>query len=70
MTTVPIHLLLGVYQSDLVDSITQHCSNLGYNLNSLSNTINRLQYADDTTLIGDGTALCQRLLDLTESWLS
>ena len=65
-TTVPIHLLLVVYQSDLVDSITHRCSNLGYNLNSLSNTINHLQYADDTTLIGDGPASCQRLLDLTD----
>ena len=52
-----------------MDSITPHCSNLRYNLSSSSNTINRLQYADDTTLIGDGTASCQRLLDLTESWL-
>ena len=82
-TTAPIHLQLGVYQGDplsvaifntvmntLVDSITQHCSYLGYKLNSVSSAINLLQYADDTTLIGDGPASCQRLLDLTESWLS
>ena len=81
--TVPIHLQLRVYQGDplsvvmfntvmntLVDSITQRCSNLRYNLSSFSSAITLLQYADDTTLIGDGPASCQRLLDLTESWLS
>jgi len=81
--TVPIHLQLRVYQGDplsvvmfntvmntLVDSITQRCSNLRYNLSSFSSAITLLQYADDTTLIGDGPASCQRLLDLTGSWLS
>ena len=82
-TTNPIHLQLGVYQGDplsfiifntvmntLVDSITQRCSHLGYSLNSTSSKVNLLQYADDTSLIGDGPASCQHLLGVTESWLS
>ena len=82
-TTAPIHLQLGVYQGDplsviifntvmntLVDSITQRCAHLGYSLNSVSGRINLLQYADDTSLIGDGPSSCQHLLSLTELWLS
>ena len=82
-TTVPIHLQLGVYQGDplsviifntvmntLVDSITQCCSQLGYSLTSVRSRINLLQYADDTSLIGDGPSSCQHLLHLTESWLA
>ena len=82
-TTVPIRLQLGAYQGDplsvvifntvmntLVYSITLCCSKPGYNLSSFSSAINLLQYADDTTPIGDGPASCQRLLDVTESWLS
>ena len=82
-TTAPIQLQLGVYQGDplsviifntvmntLVDSITQRCTHLGYSLNSVSGRINLLQYADDTSLIGDGPSSCQHLLSLTESWLS
>ena len=75
-----IHLQLGVYQGDplsaiifntvmntLVDSITQRYSQLGYSLNSIHSRINLLQYADDTSLIGDGPSLCQHLLRITES---
>ena len=82
-TTNPIQLQLGVYQGDplsviifntvmntLVDSIVQRCSHLGYTLNSYRKKINLLQYADDTSLIGDGPASCQHILSLTESWLS
>ena len=54
----------------LVNSITQCCSQLGYNLTSVHSRINLLQYADDTSLIGDGPSLCQHLLSLTESWLA
>ena len=54
----------------LVDSITQRCAHLGYSLNSVSGRINLLQYADDTSLIGDGPSSCQHLLSLTELWLS
>ena len=74
---------LGVYQGDplsviifntvmntLVDSITQPFSQLGYNLSSVGNKINLLQYADDTSLIGDGPSSCQHLSRLTESWLA
>ena len=81
-TTAPIHLQLGVYQGDqlsvfifntvmntLVDSITQRCAHLGYSLNSVPGKINLLQYADDTSLIGDGPSSCQHLLTITESWL-
>jgi hypothetical protein len=82
-TTDRIHLQLGVYQGDplsviifntviktLADSITQHCSNLGYSLSSISNKINLLQYADNTSLLSDGLPSCPHLLDLTESWLA
>ena len=82
-TTDPIHLQLGVYQGDLlsviifntvmntlVDSITQRYSQLGYSLTSVRSKINLLQYADDTSLIGDGPSSCQHLLSLTESWLA
>ena len=81
-TTAPIHLQLGVYQGDplsaiifntvintLVDSIIQRYPQLGYSLNSVHSRINLLQYADDTSLIGDGPSSCQRLLSITESWL-
>ena len=77
-TTAVIHLQLGVYQGDplsfiifnammntLVDSITQYCAHLGYSLNSVSSRINLLQYADDTSLIGDGPSSCPHLLSLT-----
>ena len=82
-TTAPIHLQLGVYQGDplsviifntvmntLVNSITQRCAHLGYSLNSVSGRINLLQYADYTSLIGDGLSSCRHLLSLTELWLS
>ena len=81
-TTSHIHLQLGVYRGNplsdfifntvmntLVDSITQRCSQLGYSLSSVRSRINLLQYADDTSLIGDGPSLCQHLLSITESWL-
>ena len=53
----------------LVDSIIQRYSQLGYSLNSVRSRINLLQYADDTSLIGDGPSSCQRLLSITEYWL-
>ena len=82
-TTAPIHRQLGIYQGDplsviifntvmntLVDSITQRCAHLGYSLNSVPGKINLLQYADDTSLIGDEPSSCQHLLNIIESWLS
>ena len=53
----------------LVDSITQRCSQLGYSLSSVRSRINLLQYADDTSLIGNKPSSCQHLLSITESWL-
>ena len=51
----------------LVDSIIQRYSQLGYSLSSVRSRINLLQYADDTSVIGDGLSSCQRLLNITES---
>ena len=36
----------------------------------LHGKINLLQYADDTSLISDGSSFCQHVLCLTESWLT
>lgn len=74
---------MGVYQGDplsviifntvmnnLVDSITQRYTHLGYSLNSVPRRSNLLQYTDDTSLIGDGPSSCQLLLSVTKSWLT
>ena len=80
-TTTPFHLGIGVFQGDplsvsifntvmntLIDSLSGH-RHLGYTLSQSSHTCNRLQYADDTCLVGDGPASCQVLLNITEQWL-
>jgi len=80
-TTKPIPLQVGVYQGDplsvvvfntvmatLADALKAH-SSLGYTFSGSSRSMNVLQYADDTCLVADGPASCQRMLERVESWL-
>lgn len=82
-STGEIPLEMGVFQGDplsvvifntvmntLIDTLSQHL-NLGYSYSSINqhNLTNLLQYADDTCLIADGPASCQRLLDIVDRWL-
>ena len=80
-STEPFPIEIGVYQGDplsviifntvmntLVDTIGQS-QHLGYSLSSTSQRCNLLQYADDTSLLANGPAACQALLDCTERWL-
>ena len=79
-TTKPIPLRVGVYQGDplsvvvfntvmatLADTLKAD-SSLGYTSRS-SRSMQVLQYANDTCLIADGPASCQRMLEKVESWL-
>ena len=81
--TDPIHLQTGVYQGDLLsvlmfttvmntlaDSIVQCYPDLGYALGSSPKKTNMLQYADDTSIIANGPASCQKMFSATKSWLS
>ena len=80
-TTKPIPLRVGVYQGDplsvvvfntvmaiLADTLKAD-SSLGYTFSRSSRSMHVLQYADDTCLIADGPASCQRMLERVESWL-
>ena len=76
-STEPFPIEVGVYQGDplsviifntLVDTISQS-PHLGYSLSSTTQQCNHLQYADDTSLLANGPAACQALLDCTERWL-
>ena len=57
-----------------IDTMSRY-SNLGYSLilqhqcYSQYNRINLLQYADDSCIIADGPASCQKLLDIVDRWL-
>ena len=80
-TTQPIPLQVGVYQSDplsvvvfntvmatLVDALKVD-SFLGYTFSQSSRLVNVLQYADDTCLVANGLASCQRMLGKVAAWL-
>ena len=80
-TTQPIPLQVGVYQghrlsvmvfntvmATLVDALIVD-SSLGYTFSQSSRLVNVLQYADDTCLIADGPASCQRMLERVDVWL-
>ena len=82
-TTNPIHIQIGVYQGDpflvlvfntvmntLVDTITKRYPDLGYSLRSSPCKTNLLQYANDISLIADGSSSCRTLLAATETWLT
>ncbi len=42
---------------------------LGYKISNTRYSIDILQYADDTCLVGNSPAACQQLLNTTEQWL-
>ncbi len=77
-----IPLKIGVYQGDplsvvifntvintLVDTV-KNKPELGYKISNTRYSINILQYADDTCLVGNSPAACQQLLNTTEQWLN
>ena len=77
-STEPFPIEVGVYQGDplsviifntvmntLVDTISQSLD-LGYSPSSTTQQCNLLQYTDDTSLLANGPAACQALLDRTE----
>ena len=79
--TASVPLQIGVYQGDplsvvifntvmctLIDAL-RPLKHLGYNISGTRHTVNLLQYADDTCLISNGPASCQRLLNQVEKWL-
>ena len=79
-STPPIPLEVGVYQGDplsvvifntvintMVDTIRTRLE-LGYHLTQ-NQSINLLQYADDTCLIANSPSSCQHLLHLVDKWL-
>ena len=81
-STPSIPLNMGVYQGDplsvvifntvintLVD-IVKSRPDLGYKVHGTSYSVNMLQYADDTCLVGNSPAACQHLLNITDKWLS
>ena len=61
-------IIFNTVMSTLVDSLRVH-QHLGYTLSRSHVTTNVLLYADDTCLIADGPASCQRLLLQVERWL-
>ena len=75
-STPPIPLEIGVYQGDplsvvifintMVDTIKTRLD-LGYRLTS-SQSVNLLQYADDTCLVANSPSSCQQLLQLVDKW--
>ena len=80
-STSPFPIEIGVFQGDplsaiifntvintLVDTITQH-HHLGYSLSGMKQPFNLLQFADDASLLGNGPASCQALLDCIVQWL-
>ena len=79
-STEPFPIEVGVYQRDplsaifntamntLVDTISQSLD-LGYSPSSTTQQCNLLQYANDTSLLANGPAACQALLDHTQKWL-
>ena len=80
-STPPIPLEVRVYQGDLlsvvlfntvintmVDTIKTR-PDLGYHLTS-TQSVNLLQYADDTCLVADSPSSCQQLLHLVDRWLN
>ena len=62
-------IIFNTVMSTLVDSLRVH-QHLGYTLSRSHVTTNVLLYADDTCLIADGPASCQRLLLQVERWLN
>ena len=52
----------------LVDTISQS-HHLGYSLSSANQFCNLFQFANDTSLLGQGPAACQVRLDCTAQWL-
>lgn len=77
-----IPLKTGVYQGDplsvvifntvintLVDSV-KNKTELGYKISNTKYSINILQYADDTCLVGNSPAACQQLPNTSEQWLN
>ncbi len=79
--TPAIPLQIGVYQGDPFSVVifnTIMCTlsdalkplqSLGYSFSQSRRTVNQIQYADDTCLVGDGPASCQQLLHSMEKWL-
>ncbi len=53
----------------LVDTIKTR-DDLGYSLLNTPDSINLLQYADDTCVIADSAVGCQHLLTMTKQWLA
>ena len=42
---------------------------LGYRFTNSNQSLNILQYADDTCLVTDGPSICRTMLDFTDKWL-
>ena len=79
--TPVIPFRIGVYQGDpfsvvifntvmctLIDAL-KPLQDLGYSFSQSKRTVNLIQYADDTCLVGSGPARCQQLLQAVEKWL-
>ena len=66
--TLSLVIIFNTVMNTLVDTISQS-HHLGYSLSSASQSCNLLQFADDTSLLVQGPAACQALLDRTAQWL-
>ena len=80
--TPVIPIQVGVYQGDplsvvifntvvntMVDTLKTR-TDLGYSFSPSQKSVNLLQYADDTCLIGGSPASCQHLVNIMATWLS
>lgn len=69
--TAPFSLFAIIFNTMMntqVDSITQSHHHLGYSLSTSNHRCNLLQYADNTSLLANGPAASQTLLECTERW--
>jgi len=76
--TPVIPFQIGVYQGDpfsvvifntVMCTLIDALQDLGYSFSQSKRTVNLIQYADDTCLVGSGPARCQQLLQAVEKWL-
>ena len=59
-------IIFNTVMNILVDTITKSHHHPGYSLNKSNYQCNLLQYTDDTSLLANGPAACQAILNQAE----
>lgn len=61
-------IIFNTVMNTYIDAVKPYLSS-SYQFTNHTQSLGLLQYADDTCLVSDGPASCQKLLDLTDIWL-